>query len=88
MTRCLNCDAILRSSESTCYACGAVQPPIRPEPNFNDRFAKVINGILGFSILLTVASLFTNYAPPFSSCAGASVILTLVSKTASRMAEK
>ena len=52
------------------------------------RFASVINFFFIFSLVVTVASMFTDLMPPFLRCAAVSAVLFLVKSSAMQMREK
>jgi len=88
MTRCLACNGILKAGESTCYACGDEVPKAVAANPWNKKFSFFINCFFVASLLLTVASFFTDRTPPFSICIAVSVILLFVKRSADQLREK
>ena len=88
MEHCLDCNATLRKDEVSCYACGAKVPREEKQSNFSQRFATFVSISFYFSAALTVAAIFTNYAPPFTKCLISTFILLLVKGSADQMLEK
>lgn len=77
----------MKNSETSCFICGT---PVKPEKNIvtvKDRFRSAVKYAFFFSGILTVASLFTDYAPPFIKCFLATLILLLVKNSADQMTE-
>lgn len=87
MTRCLNCNCILRADEPTCYACNAPAPVDPSKHNNRQRFASILTILFFLSLALVVCSVFTDLTPPFSVCVAVSVILMLVRSSARQMSE-
>jgi hypothetical protein len=87
MTRCLQCNASLRSDEQRCYGCGAPVPKSNPAPTFGQRFQSIVKVLFIISAVMTVASLFTDYVPGFAKCFGTMVILFFVKNSADQMTE-
>jgi hypothetical protein len=88
MTRCLDCNGILKQGERSCFGCGATADGYSSRPVFGERFAWIMKVIFFASLTLTVASLFTDRTPPFSICLITSLILLLVTSSAAKMLEQ
>ena len=88
MTRCLDCNGILKVNERTCFGCGATVDGYTPHSAFGERFAWTMKVIFFASLTLTVTSLFTDKTPPFSICLIASLIMLLVMSSATKMLEQ
>ncbi len=74
MTRCLNCNGIMKASEKSCYGCGD------PAENLSKGSGKFVSTLasIGFfgSLFLTIAALLVpDLTPPFMPCLIASLIL-------------
>ena len=85
MTKCLTCQATLQKHETKCFLCGTEVVPDTKKLTLLERFNSGAKVALIVSSLLTVASLFTNVAPPFIKCMVATVILYLVKSSAQQM---
>jgi hypothetical protein len=86
MTRCLSCNGILRTQETTCFGCGA--PTVEKKSNGGKRFAGLISILFFASCALTVASLFFDATPPFTACGAATVVLLFVKRSADQFTAK
>jgi hypothetical protein len=87
MMRCESCHGTLKRDETKCFICGTAVPPEKNAVTLRDRFRVLVRYAFFFSSILTVASLFTDYAPPFIKCVLATVILLLVKNSADQMRE-
>lgn len=88
MERCLTCNGILRKGEAACFTCGESTPKTVRGTSMAKRFAVVITVVFFGSVLLTAASFFTPYTPPFAACLASSVILLFVKRTADATSER
>ena len=87
MTRCMNCNGILKQSEKTCFGCNTIAAGYTRQSGFGAGFAWTIKAIFFASLTLTVASLFTDQTPPFSVCLVTSLVLLLVMSSANKMSD-
>jgi hypothetical protein len=88
MEKCLDCNSILTKEEKVCFTCGA---PVRRKDEgagFAGNLVRVVNVLLWISGLLTLASLFFSFTPPFAKCGVATLILGIVKSSADQMWEK
>ncbi|HLW75898.1 MAG TPA: hypothetical protein VKS01_02915 [Bryobacteraceae bacterium] len=89
MTRCRECHSIMTPTETTCLFCGSVADKPTGKDKLGDGFRTVITILFFLSAALTVASLFlSNYTPPFTRCAIATVVLLIVRTSAGEMVER
>ena len=88
MMKCQSCHGTLKNGETECFICGTAVPPEREVVTLRDRFRSLVKYAFFFSCILTVASLFTDYVPPFLKCAISTGLLLLVKNSADQMAEK
>ena len=74
MTRCLNCNGIMKAGEKSCYGCGERAENVSTASGgFLSTLASI--GFFG-SLFLTIASLLVpDLTPPFMPCLIASVVL-------------
>ena len=74
MTRCLNCNGIMKAGEKSCYGCGNPAENVRSgSGGFLSALASI--GFVG-SLFLTIASLLVpDLTPPFMPCLIASLVL-------------
>lgn len=87
MMKCESCHGTIKKGETACFLCGT---PVQLERNavtMKDRFRTGVKYAFFLSGILTVASLFTDYAPPFIKCFLATLILLLVKNSADQMTE-
>ena len=76
MTRCLNCNAIMKPDEKACFRCGDQVPKQVTGPSMRARFGTLISLAFFGSIALTVASLvLSHYTPPFVACLTGTIVL-------------
>lgn len=87
MLRCTQCNASLAKTEKTCYGCGSAVAPDHPKTTIGARFQSLVNILFIGSVILTIASIFTDYVPGFLKCFGAMVILYFVKNSADQMTE-
>jgi hypothetical protein len=87
MSKCESCHGSIRKGETACFLCGTAVPPERAAVTLKDRFRIGVKFAFIGSGILTVASLFTDYAPPFIKCFLATLILLLVKNSADQMSE-
>lgn len=88
MEKCLDCNAILTKEEKVCFTCGA---PVRRKDEgagVAGNLARLASVLLIISGILTIASLFFSFTPPFAKCAVATLILGIVKSSASQMVER
>ena len=86
MLRCLQCNGSLLKNEVTCFTCGA--PAVKclsSKELFRMRFCKVANVAFYVCLVLTVASVVTDYVPSFIKCFAATIILHFVRSSATQM---
>jgi hypothetical protein len=88
LEHCHDCNATMKVGETACWACGSAVKPKDLPPGLGSRFATAINFFFIISLVFTVASLFTDMAPPFLRCLTVTVVLYLVRSTAGQMMEK
>ena len=89
MDKCLDCNSTLKAGELQCYNCGAsVKVQETPQMVFGKRFASFLNIAFFASIAMTIASLFTDFVPPFTRCLILTFILLLARSSAAQMLEK
>jgi hypothetical protein len=88
LQRCLDCNSTMKSNETVCWACGSVMQPKELPSGLGHHFVTFINFFFIFSLIVTVASLFTDLMPPFVRCATVSAVLFLVKSSAGQMMEK
>jgi len=77
----------MKNNETSCFICGTPVPPEKNVVTMKDRFRSGVKYAFFLSGILTVASLFTDYAPPFIKCFLATLILLLVKNSADQMSE-
>jgi len=88
MEKCLDCNAILTKEEKICFTCGA---PVRRKDEgagVAGNLVRIINVLLVISGVLTLASIFFSFTPPFAKCAVATLILGIVKSSAAQMVER
>lgn len=88
MEKCRDCNSILTKKETVCYACGATVNPKDEGRGFAGYLLKTINFLLIASAVLTAASLFFSFTPPFTKCAVATLVLGIVKSSADQMVER
>ena len=86
--RCRDCNSTVKADETSCWACGSAIERKDVASGLGSRFAKFINFFFVVSLVITVASMFTDMMPPFMRCAAVSLVLFLVKSSAGQMAEK
>ena len=86
--KCLDCNSTVKDSETHCWSCGSVIERKDVASGLGVGFAKFINFFFILSLVITVASMFTDMMPPFMSCATVSLVLFLVRSSAGQMTEK
>ena len=75
MTRCLNCNGIMKASEKSCYGCGDRAEGVRASSGGGFLSTLATIGFFG-SLFLTIASLLVpDLTPPFMPCLVASLVL-------------
>ena len=87
MMKCESCHGTIKNGEAACFICGTPVPAKRGVVTMKDRFRTAVKYAFFLSGILTVASLFTDYAPPFIKCFLATLILLLVKNSADQMSE-
>lgn len=89
MDKCRDCNSSIKTGELACYNCGApVKVVDTAQTVFGKRFASFLNVAFFASAILTVASLFTDYTPPFMRCLMLTLILLVIRSSATQMMEK
>jgi hypothetical protein len=88
MEKCRDCNSILKKEETVCYACGSSVHRKDEALQFSDYLTKTVSFMLYFSGVLTVASLFLSFTPPFAKCGIATLILGIVKSSANQMVER
>ena len=88
LRRCLDCNSTIKNDETSCWACGSQVAPKDVASGLGTGFAKFINVFFIVSLVITVASMFTDMMPPFTRCAAVSLVLFLVRSSAGQMADK
>jgi hypothetical protein len=89
MTKCHDCNGTLKKDELQCFNCGAtVKTQETVQTVFGKRFATFLNIAFIASSLLTVASLFFDFTPPFMRCLMLTFVLLLIRSSAVQMMEK
>jgi hypothetical protein len=88
LQRCRDCNATLKAEETVCWACGSAVEPKDVPFSLNRRFSGFINFLFIVSLLITIASLFTDMMPPFMRCATVTAVLFLVKSSATQMLDK
>lgn len=88
LQHCLDCNATMKSDETVCWACGSITKPKELPLGLGHRFASLINFLFIISIVFTVASMFTDFVPPFGRCITVTLVLLLVKSSAGQMMEK
>ncbi len=88
MDKCLDCNATLTKDETVCFMCGAAVRSKDEGPGIAGSLVRIINVLLIVSGLLTLASLFFSFTPPFLKCAFATMILGIVKSSANQMWER
>ena len=88
LDRCRDCNSTLKPEETVCWACGSAVEPKQVPLSLNKSFSSFINFLFIVSLIMTVASLFTNMMPPFMRCATVTAVLFLVKSSATQMLEK
>ena len=86
MARCEQCNGSLKRGETTCFVCGALVPEANPKQPFRERCRTLITLSFYASIVLTLASPFTDLTPSFVKCLALTVILMFVKNSADQMA--
>jgi len=86
--RCLDCNSTIKDDEKSCWSCGTVVERKDAASGLGVGFAKFINFFFILSLVVTVASMFTDMMPPFMRCATVSLVLFLVRSSAGQMADK
>jgi uncharacterized membrane protein HdeD (DUF308 family) len=88
MEKCVDCNSILTKQETVCYSCGSAVQRKEQGPGIAGSLVRVINVLLVVSGLLTLASIFFSFTPPFMKCGFATLILGIVKSSADQMWEK
>jgi hypothetical protein len=89
MEKCRDCNGTLMKDELKCYNCGrVVQMQDTAQTAFGKRFATFLNVAFIASAVLTVASIFFDFTPPFMRCLMLTFILLLIRSSAWQMMEK
>ncbi len=85
MQRCVSCSGTLRNDETSCFICGTPVPPAVKKTTLADRFRTFTKVAFLLSSALTVASLFFSFTPSFTKCVVATLVLSLVNRSAEQM---
>lgn len=88
MEKCLDCNSILAKEETVCFTCGAQVRRKGEGAGLAGNMVRVITVLMIVSAILTIASLFFSFTPPFAKCAVATLILGIVKSSASQMVER
>ena len=89
MEKCRDCNSSIMTGELVCYNCGAtVKVQETRQTIFGKRFLSFMNVAFIASALLTVASIFVDFTPPFLRCMSLTSILLLIRSSAAQMMEK
>jgi hypothetical protein len=88
MEKCHDCNSILSKEETSCFTCGCAVRRKAPGAGVAGNMVRVINVLMVVAAILTVASLFFNFTPPFATCAVVTLILGIVKSSAGQMAER
>jgi hypothetical protein len=89
MEKCRDCNSTLKRDETQCYNCGAlVNQKDSAQTVFGKRFNAFLNIAFICSCLLTVASVFVDFTPPFMRCLMLTFILLLLKSSSAQMMEK
>jgi hypothetical protein len=88
MEKCLDCNSTLTKTETACYACGAAVKRKEEGAGIAGNMVRVVNVLLVVSGLLTLASIFFSFTPPFMKCGFATLILGIVKSSAEQMRER
>ena len=89
MDKCRDCNSTLKTGELECYNCGAsVILRETRQTVFGKRFASFLTVAFFASALLTLASLFVDFTPPFMRCLMLTLILLLIRSSAVQMMDK
>ena len=88
MQRCRQCETPLAQTDVNCINCGTpIKTTVSGKVIFRRRFQKVVTGMFFLCGGLTVASLFTDYAPSFITCIAVTIVMLMVKKSADEMAQ-
>jgi hypothetical protein len=79
MDKCLDCNSTLTKEETVCFLCGAAVRKKEEGPGIAGSLVRIINVLLVVSGLLTLASIFFSFTPPFMKCGFATLILGIIS---------
>jgi len=72
-----------------CYSCGTpVEERETTQTVFGKRFKLFLTVAFGASALLTLASIFVDFTPPFMRCLMLTFILLLIRSSAAQMLDK
>jgi hypothetical protein len=89
MDKCRDCNSTLMAGELECYNCGAsATVKDSAQTVFGKRFRSFLNVAFFASALMTVASLFVDFMPPFMRCLMLTFILLLIRSSAGQMMDK
>jgi uncharacterized membrane protein HdeD (DUF308 family) len=88
MEKCRDCNSILTKEETVCYACGSAVQRKEEGAGIAGNLVRIINVLLVVSGVLTLASIFFSFTPPFMKCGFATLILGIVKSSADQMVER
>jgi hypothetical protein len=89
MEKCRECNSTVKTGEVHCYACGALLKARETgQTVFGKRFATFLTIAFGASALLTLASIFVDFTPPFMRCLMLTFILLVIRSSAVQMMDK
>ena len=88
MEKCLDCNSTLTKEETVCFTCGSAVRRKEEGPGIPGSLVRIINVLLVVSGLLTLASIFFSFTPPFLKCGFATLILGIVKSSADQMWER
>jgi uncharacterized membrane protein HdeD (DUF308 family) len=88
MDKCLDCNSTLTKTETVCFMCGAAVKRKDEGPGIAGSLVRIINVLMIVSGILTIASIFFSFTPPFMKCGLATLILGIVKSSADQMWER
>lgn len=88
MDKCLDCNSTLTKTETACFMCGAAVQRKEESAGIAGSLVRIINVLLAVSGVLTLASIFFSFTPPFMKCGFATLVLGIVKSSADQMWER
>ena len=88
MNRCRECTSVMTKTETVCLACGSAADKSTTTDKMSGGFRTMLNILFISSCVLTVASLFFEFTPPFTKCAVSTLVLLIVKSSAGQMIER